>query len=82
MIQRDTEEDKLRVKREVVHKEKSLLHLGTMKDCLGHIDYLPLDAVGSGNYGQCYRAHFTGPQQRCQEDDTQGYRRGQVKGEA
>ena len=60
MIQRDTEEDKLRAKREVVHKEKSLLHLGTMKDCLGHIDYLPLDAVGSGNYGQRYRAHYRG----------------------
>ena len=60
MIQRDTEEDKLRAKREVVHKEKSLLHLGTMKDCLGHIDYLPLDAVGSGSYGQCYRAHYRG----------------------
>ena len=36
------------------------MHLGTMKDCLGHKDYLPLDAVGSGSYGQCYRAHYRG----------------------
>ena len=31
-----------------------------MKDCLGQIDYLPLDAVGSGSYGQSYCARYRG----------------------
>ena len=25
-----------------------------------HIDYLPLDAVGSGSYGHCYSARYRG----------------------
>ncbi|XP_067019463.1 probable LIM domain-containing serine/threonine-protein kinase DDB_G0287001 [Acropora muricata] len=44
------------VKKEIVVKEKSLLK--ELKP--GHIDYLPLDAVGSGSYGHCYRARYRG----------------------
>ncbi|CAH3121915.1 unnamed protein product [Porites lobata] len=44
------------VKKHIVLKEKSLI-----KELEpGHIDYLPLDAVGSGSYGQCYRARYRG----------------------
>lgn len=44
------------VKKEIVVKEKSLL-----KELEpGHIDYLPLDAVGSGSYGHCYRVRYRG----------------------
>jgi len=44
------------IKKQIVVKEKSLL-----KELEpGHIDYLPLDAVGSGNYGQCYLARYRG----------------------
>lgn len=44
------------VKKQIVVKEKSLL-----KELEpGHIDYLPLDAVGSGSYGLCYRARYRG----------------------
>ena len=37
-------------------KEKSLIN--ELEP--GHIDYLSLDAVGSGSYRQCYRAHYRG----------------------
>ena len=44
------------VKKHIVLKEKSLI-----KELEpGHIDYLPLDAVGGGSYGQCYRARYRG----------------------
>ena len=44
------------VKKHIVLKEKSLI-----KELEpGHIDHLHLDAVGSGGYGQCYRACYRG----------------------
>ena len=42
------------VKKHIALKEKSLIN--ELEP--GHIDYLPLDAVGSGSYGQCYRACY------------------------
>jgi len=68
----------VQLKKHIALKEKSLIN--ELEP--GHIDYLPLDAVGSGSYGQCHRAHYMGINRCCQEDDKQGYRRGQVKGEA
>ena len=42
------------VKKHIALKEKSLIN--ELEP--GHMDYLPLDAVGSGSYGQCYRARY------------------------
>ena len=42
------------VKKHLALKEKSLINELDPR----HMDYLPLDAVGSGSYGQCYRARY------------------------
>lgn len=44
------------VKKQTVVKEKILLKELEPR----HIDYLPLDAVGSGSYGHCYSARYRG----------------------